>query len=165
MKKYVHQKTTKFFLLTLMLAGLFSFTSFAGGDTYEIYLNGKLMCKQSYKLESGSTDLQLANLNANDKLMIKYSHCGQVGQNRSIVIKDEKGNTIKEWKFTDTKNNQSVMQISGKELLALKAKYAVVKLYYSAKQLPQGRMLASIKIYEKKTAYNNSANKSSAVLK
>lgn len=159
MKKYFQQKLIKLLLLTSMLVGIFSFTTFAGGDTYEIYLNDKLICKQQYKLLTGSTDFHLAKLNANDRLVIKYTHCGEVGKNRSIVIKDENGNIIKEWKFTDTQSNQSVMVIQVKDLLALKTKDASVKLYYSAKQLPEGRMLAAITIDEKTLANNSTAKK------
>ena len=151
MKTYF-QKITKLFVITAMFAGAFSFTSFAGGDVYEIYLNDKLVCRQTYKVLDGSTDLQLGKLNAGDRLVIKYSHCGVQGNNRSIVVKDENNNIIKEWKFSDTKSNQSVMQIPVKDLLNLKTKNSTLKLYYSAKQLPNGRMLAAITVGEKEVA-------------
>ena len=159
MKKYFQQKKVKLLLLTVMLLSVFCFKSFAGGDVYEIYLNDKLICKQQYKLLTGSTDFHLGKLNSNDRLVIKYSHCGEVGKNRSIVIKDEKGNTIKEWKFTDVQNNQSIMVIPVKELLALKANDASLKLYYSAKQLPEGRMLAAITLDQKTLADNSNVKK------
>jgi len=158
MKTHVQQKFAKSFILTALLTGLFSFTGFAGGDVYEIYLNDKLVCKESYKLLSGSKELHLDKLNANDRLVIKYSHCGVTGENRSIVVKDENNNIIKEWKFTDTKTNQSAMEIPVKELLALKAKNGSLKLYYSAKQMPEGRMLTAIKLDDKKVAMNNGTN-------
>ncbi len=142
----------KLFAITALFTGAFSFTSFAGGDVYEIYLNDKLVCRQAYKLLNGSTDLHLGKLNANDRLIVKYSHCGVQGSGRSIVVKDENNNIIKEWKFTDTKSNQSVMQIPVKELLDLKIKHSTLKLYYSAKQLPEGRMLAAITVSEKELA-------------
>lgn len=151
MKTYF-QKIMRLFVITALFAGAFSFISFAGGDVYEIYLNDKLICKQTYKVLDGSTDLHLSKLNANDRLVIKYSHCGVQGNSRNIVIKDENNNIIKEWKFTDTKSNQSVMVIPVKELLDLKSKNSTLKLYYSAKQLPQGRMLAAIKVSEKEVA-------------
>lgn len=156
MKKYFQQKLWKPLIVTAMLAGLFSFTAFAGGDVYEIYLNDKLVCKETHKTLTGSKELRLDKLNANDRLVIRYSHCGEVGRNRSIVIKDEKNNIIKEWKFTDGQN-ASVMQIPVKELLALKASNTALKLYYSAQQMPEGKMLTAIKIDNKKVAINNAA--------
>lgn len=156
MKKYFQQKLWKPLVATAMLAGLCSFSAFAGGDVYEIYLNDKLVCKETYKTVSGSKELRLDKLNANDRLVIKYSHCGEVGKGRSIVIRDEKNNIIKEWKFTDGQN-ASVMQIPVKELLALKATNTSLKLYYSARQMPEGRMLTAIKIDNKKVAINNAA--------
>jgi len=154
MKKSFQQKLWKPLIATTMLAGLFSLTAFAGGDVYEIYLNDKLVCRETYKTVSGSKELHLDKLNANDKLVIKYSHCGAVGKNRSIVIKDEKNNIIKEWKFTDGQNS-SVMQIPVKELLSLKANNTSLKLYYSAQQMPEGKMLTAIKIDNKKVAASN----------
>lgn len=154
MKKYFQQKLWKPFVATAMLAGLFSLNAFAGGDVYEIYLNDKLVCKETHKTLTGSKELNLDKLNANDRLVIKYSHCGEVGKNRSIVIRDEKNNIIKEWKFTDGQN-ASVMQIPVKELLALKASNGSLKLYYSAKQMPEGKMLTAIKIDNKKVAVND----------
>lgn len=141
-----------------MLTSLFSFTCFAGGDVYEIYLNDKLVCKESYKLISGSKELHLGKLNASDRLVIKYSHCGVTGNSRSIVVKDENNNIIKEWKFTDTKSNEASMQIPVKELLDLKTKNGSLTLYYSAKQMPEGKMLTAIKLDDKKVVMNNAAN-------
>jgi len=157
MKKHFQQKLARLFIITVMVACIFSFKSFAGGDVYEIYLNDKLICKQQYKTLTGSTEFHLGKLNASDRLVIKYSHCGEVGKNRSVVIKDERGNIVKEWKFTDAQNNQSVMVIPVKDLLALKTKDASIKLFYSAKQLPEGRMLAAIIIDEKSIANNSTA--------
>ena len=163
MKKYFLQKLWKPFIASAMLAGLFSLSAFAGGDVYEIYLNDKLVCKETHKTISGSKELRLDKLNANDRLVIKYSHCGEVGKNRSIVIKDEKNNIIKEWKFTDGQN-ASVMQIPVKELLALKATNASLKLYYSAKQMPEGKMLTAIKIDNKKVAVNDAVTTGNILL-
>jgi len=161
MKTHVQQKLAKSFILTALLTSLFSFTSFAGGDVYEIYLNDKLVCQASYKQFTGSKELHLGKLNANDRLVIKYSHCGVTGQDRSIVVKDENDNIIKEWKFIDAKNNQSAMQIPVKELLDLNAKNGSIRLFYSAKQMPEGRMLTAIKLDGKKLAMHNSTNAAS----
>ena len=158
MKTHVQQKLARSFILTALLASLVSFTGFAGGDVYEIYLNNKLVCRESYKQLTGSKELHLDKLNANDRLVIKYSHCGVTGQNRSIVVKDENDNIIKEWKFADTKNNQSAMQIPVKELLDLNAKNGSIRLFYSAKQMPEGRMLTAIKLDDKKVAMQNGRN-------
>jgi hypothetical protein len=152
MKKYFQQKTVMVFAIMAMLTNILSFKGKAGGDVYEIYLNDKLVCKESYKLLNGSKELHLGNLNAKDRLVIKYSHCGEIGKNRTIVIKDAKNNVLKEWKFTDAEGNKAVMVIPVKELLALKSKNPSLQLFYSASQMPAGKMLASIKLNEKKTA-------------
>ena len=143
MKTYI-KKIIRLFIVTATLASAFSLKSFAGGDSYEIYLNDKLIYKQVYKTASGSNDLHLDNLNINDRLVVKYSHCGVPGQTRTIVLRDENNNILKEWKFTDGKNNQSVMVVPVKEILDLKTKATSLKLCYASKQLPEGRVLAAI---------------------
>jgi hypothetical protein len=123
-----------------------------GVDSYRIYLNNKLILQQyvgqPLKLES----LELGAANANDELVIYYSHCGATGRSRSISVKDANGSILKEWKFKDAavRNSENVpagddaMVIPVKEILELKAKHAGLTLSYFAQQLPAGRMLTRI---------------------
>ena len=123
-----------------------------GVDSYRIYLNSKLILQQyvgqPLKLES----LELGAANANDRLVVYYNHCGATGRSRSISVKDENGNVLKEWKFRDAavKNSENVpaeddaMVIPVKEILELKAKHPGLTLSYFAQQLPAGRMLTRI---------------------
>lgn len=100
------------------------------------------------KLES----LELSAANANDRLVVYYNHCGATGRSRSISVKDDNGNVLREWKFRDAavKNNENVpaeddaMVIPVKEILELKAKHPGLTLSYFAQQLPAGRMLTRI---------------------
>lgn len=73
----------KFVKSLLFAMGLIFFyqDTFAGGDTYTIYLNDRQILKQFVGLpSSGLLNLPLENTNPNDKLTIKYSHCGVVGK-------------------------------------------------------------------------------------
>lgn len=139
------------FLKSLLVAmGLifFSQATFAGGDTYTIYLNDKQILKQFVGLpSSGLLTLPLENANPNDKLIIKYSHCGVAGKGRNIVVKNEQNQILKEWKFAD--GPDMAMTISVKDILDLQKKNpdARLNIHYSSSELmPKGLMLASVNL-------------------
>lgn len=143
--------TRQLILIALPLVA-FAYTSFAGGEHYEIYLNKKLVTKQFVANAAAVLDLQLDKSNYNDEITVYYSHCGTVGKGRSIMLKDDKGNLVKEWKFSDDKGS-GAMTISAKEILDLKKTNGKLNLYYTAKELPKGRMLASVNFNNKNTAF------------
>ena len=142
-------------LLTLLL----SFTNAkAGGEHFSIYLNKKLVETQFVNAsKTNIINLQIKQLAAGDELSIFYDHCGKVGKERTIAIKDEKNKTIKEWKFDDVADKSTGMNISANEILALKKKYpgTALNIYYSSKELPQGRKLASINTGDKNSVFNS----------
>ena len=145
------------FTLIVLCSTTFSFISKAGGDRYEIYFNDKLITEK-YVGQSGVdvTNLQLDKTNYKDRLVIYYNHCGVVGTGRSIVLKDEKNNVLKEWKFAD--GTSAAMTIKVKDILDIQKKNAkteITLVYYSSKYLPKGRLLTAIKIADKNTAYIN----------
>jgi hypothetical protein len=133
-------------LSTVLL--LSAFTVIRGVDVYEIYLNNKLLLQQAANKPFTLQSLQLNKGNINDELVIYYNHCGESGRHRSIAIKDDKGNTIKEWKFTDANEVRSAMRIPVKELLQLDKSYAhsSLTIFYSAQQLPKGRTLSGLQL-------------------
>src|SRR4030095_4866589 len=96
-------------LLVLICVSLFSFTSKFGGDSFEVWLNGKRILQQVVHVSKGVQTLHLANASASDRLDIYYSHCGQTGTNRFITVKDEKDRPLKVWKFTDATGKSAAM--------------------------------------------------------
>lgn len=134
-------------LLAATIACLQSFTVKLGGEGFEIYLNNKLILWQSVNKPFTLHSLQLDKANKDDQLVIYYHHCGSTGKDRTIAIKDDKGNTIKEWKFADASGtNNKGMTIPVKELLQLEKNYSQtnLNLVYFSQQLPQGRALTKI---------------------
>jgi hypothetical protein len=99
--------------------------------------------------------LQLDKKNKDDQLEIRYHHCGYTGKDRTIVIKDEKGNTIKEWKFADASGANKGMTIPVKELLQLEKNYSSsnLNIVYYAQQLPKGRAISTIRFNGKSTTW------------
>jgi hypothetical protein len=132
-------------LLILFSAALFSFSVKKGGDSFEVWLNGKRVLQQYVHVAKGVQTLNLTQTSDNDKLDIYYSHCGQTGKNRYITIKDEKNRPLKVWKFNDATGNNVAMSFKLKDLLSLKKnKTDKLNLFYSSSQLPDGRLLATI---------------------
>jgi hypothetical protein len=143
-------------LLTTTLACLQSFTAKAGGEGFEIYLNNKLILRQAVNKPFTLHSLQLDKANRDDQLVIHYYQCGPIHKDRTIVIKDDKGNTIKEWKFDDASGRtNNGMTIPVKELLQLEKNYSGsnLNIVYYAQQLPKGRALSAIQFNGKSTTW------------
>lgn len=141
-------KTKRIFSVAGLLAiaiTLFSFAGKTGGEGFEIYLNNKVVLQQFGNEMKVVKTLRLDQSNENDELSVRYHHCGKVGKNRVITIKDANDKVLKQWKFTDASNAVSSMTCKVKDILALqKGKDKTIQLFYSSTELPQGRQLASI---------------------
>lgn len=152
---HINFKSTlvKSFTLFVLCLAVFSHVGIAGGgDSYAIYLNNKLITKQHVtQSSSGIISLPLDKANLNDRIKIHYSHCGVIGKGRSIIVKNDQNQVLKEWKFADAKGSEVSVSIQVKDILDLKKKNvnARLNLYYSSKELPQGRMLASVMLDDK----------------
>ena len=135
-------------LLGLLAALAFSFTRESGGDLYEIRLNNTLLLRQFVHLPLNSKTLNLGTAKATDQLHISYSHCGAIGKARQITAKDENNKVLQQWRFKEASGSNSSMTIPVKELLELEKKNAGkdFQLFYSSKELPAGRRLASLRL-------------------
>ncbi len=136
----------KYFALSLFLilcTTIFSFTVKRGGDVFEVYLNGRQVHQQFIHADKSVKTLHLASSNDNDKIEVLYSHCGHAGKNRVITIRNEKNEPIKELKFPDAAGNRSMMAFYRKDIS--KNKSGIVKLYYSSRELSEGRLLATFR--------------------
>ncbi len=137
----------------LVVLALLTFSAKAGRDSYEIYLNNKLILKQYVAEPLSIKSLQLDKLNSGDKLVIFYSHCGQTGKGRSIAIKDDAGKIVKEWKFANASVPKSGMVIPARELMEIAKNKSHLTLFYAAQELPKGQMLASLTLRKGNVTY------------
>ena len=126
----------------LLCTASFSFTGERGGDVFEIYLNGKQVHQQYVHVDKSVKTLQLVSINESDKIEVFYSHCGTMGKNRVLTIRNEKNELIKEIKFTDEKGKRSLMGFYRKDIPG--NKNSKMNLYYSSKELPAAKLLATI---------------------
>jgi len=138
---------SKAMMLVAIAAALLSFSPRFGGEGFEILLNGKVLLQQFDKDLHTVKNLQLGQVSANDKLTIRYHHCGNVGKNRVVTIKDGQDRVLKQWRYKDSESRVAEMQCSTQDIITLKkAGTDVFKIYYSSSELPNGRMLASISV-------------------
>ena len=149
MKPAIHHALKIFALISLSFTVL-SFTTNLGLDSYEIYLNNNLLLKQSVNQPLRLRILQLGQAKENDQLRIHYKHCtiAGAGTGRTIALKDEKGNTLKKWAFTNASGSDLGMTIPVKELLQLEKNNAGhdLSLQYTARELPKGETLAFLRV-------------------
>jgi hypothetical protein len=131
-------------MMLVMAASVLSFVKKPGGEGFEIFLNDHLLVQKLGTNVSTAGSIDLSSAVATDQLVVKYYHCGQVGKNRIITIKDEQDRILKEFHYTDQTKAVMAISVPVKDLLLLKKSYSTLRLYYSSTQLPKGRILASI---------------------
>jgi hypothetical protein len=144
-------KQLKALLIVALVMATGTLAARDGGESFEIYLNNKLLVRQHVTQSFNLQDLNLKEVNANDKLVVYYNHCGMPGKSRTIAITDAAGNVLKKWTFGDAATAKEGMSIPVKELLALQEKHKNSKLaiHYTAKELPKGLTLAGMKFSDK----------------
>ncbi len=136
---------SKTLALVAICTALFSFSHKPGGEGFEIYLNNKVILQQYGSDMNTVKSLQLNQSSSTDKLIIKYHHCGRVGKNRIVTIKDGQNNVLKEFRYADTATPIAAMSVPVKDMLDFKKGSSItLKLYYSSSELPKGRQLVSI---------------------
>ncbi len=143
-------KPKKAFLLAICGFCMFILSSSApyGGDSFEIYLNQKLVIQQALHADKSVKELSLQTNNYNDQLKVSFSHCGKIGEGRSLALKGKDNRVVKQWKFADGTSSSRYMSFSVKELIDVQKANAAEKLnlVYSSKELPKGYILASVNI-------------------
>ncbi|WP_057937256.1 hypothetical protein [Algoriphagus resistens] len=140
--------------ILIMLVVGFSTMAFSpklGLDSYEIYLNDKLIMKQYVNQPLNLRTLQLEKTAMeDDQLWIRYTHCTikkGSGSNRVLLLKDDKGHLLTQWKFANTGTENKPMNVSVAALLKLEKEHKdhQISLYYKSAELPKAEMLAYLR--------------------
>jgi hypothetical protein len=141
----IKNAATKTFMLLALSAFLFSFIPF-GTDTFQIYVDKKLVMDQSMYKYTSIKNLQLDPQNPNGLVEVYYNHCGRIGQARHLQVRDGNDRLLKEWVFADGNGPKDLMSCRVKDLLDLQKANgkSQLNLYYSSKELPKGQHLVSI---------------------
>ena len=138
------KKSKKISFIGLLMAFsmvLFSFKTPAGGDSFTIHLNNKLVLKQYLHDFKGAQSLTLDASNANDELKVSYSHCGVVGKSRVLIIKDQNGKVLKQWRYEDSKGS---MTCKVKDILSMDKGNTTLSLFYNSAEMSKEQVLVSI---------------------
>lgn len=147
-----HRIVAKTLALLAVCATLFSFSSYRGGDTFRIFVNNKMIFEQHVWEKESLKSFELDKANYKDQLTVYYSHCGTVGKGRTIAIKDENNKTLKEWHYANVTSKTDGMSCKVGDILDLqKNKSGKLQLYYSSKELPEGKVLAAIAVGSKES--------------
>ncbi len=141
--RLLNQASIKMLLMGIVTATLFAFSAHKGGDHYEIYMNKKLILREYVHNSNGVKNFELDSKDYNGQLAIYYSHCGKLGKVRSIAITNAENKVLKQWQFEDAASNV-FMICKVKDIMELQKNNNKLNLYYSSKELPKGKLLASI---------------------
>ena len=147
MKTLMKNKIAITCMIGLLCVLLSSFASRPGGDSFSIYLNDKLLIQQYVHMKEKTKTISLQQASANDIIRVHYSHCGKMGTDRSLFIKDSQNKTLKSWKFEDSNDGDNgAMRVSAAEVAKLQkaAGNKTLSLVYSSEQLHEGFILANI---------------------
>jgi hypothetical protein len=135
-------------IAALLLAGILTMSATTGVDSFQIYLNNKLVVSHMLTEPLTVQSLKLTHANADDQLKIVYMQCNapdKTGKNRIISLTDEQGSVVMEWKFNNRSGTHNTMVIPVKELLAAQQKSGGrLVLNYSADDLGRYQQLAAI---------------------
>jgi hypothetical protein len=149
--KSLFKKAIACFTLAFAALSLSSFTTPAGGECFEIYQDSKMVLQRCGKDIDKVQTISLSNT-ANSELTVKYFHCGQTGKDRVLALKSSDGKLLKEWKFTNTSENNFSMKCGVKEIFNVKvSNQSNLKLYYTSAEKPEGKLLAIINTAGSKT--------------
>ncbi|HMR91979.1 MAG TPA: hypothetical protein PKC69_06680 [Chitinophagaceae bacterium] len=114
-----------------------------GGEGFEVYLDNKVVMQRFGKDLNKPATLSLAQAKPSSVLRIHYYHCGDMGKDRMLVLKDEQHKTVRKWGLPNDAKN--VMTCTVKEVIpAANLKGSNLKLYYQSSNQPAGRLLTSI---------------------
>lgn len=156
----LHAKKPLFKTSLLLFIALTAFigSAKAGLDYYRIFLGKKLIYERYVNKPLDLKSLPITTADANETLTISYYQCQMpngIGNNRSIALKDENGNIVKQWSFAKTQGDNNGMTIPVKELLQLQNanKSHALALYYTAEGRTGGQKLASIPTASKDVTY------------
>jgi hypothetical protein len=153
----VKKPLVKASVFVLIACASFINSAKAGLDYYSIFLGKKLIYERYLNKPLSLQSLLISTAEANETLTIYYYQCqapNKTGSNRSILLKDENGNIVKQWSFANAQNNSSGMAIPVKELLQLQKanKSRSLALYYTANDRTQGEKLAFLQSASKEVA-------------
>lgn len=138
--------------ITGLIMALFfmSFTLLRGGYGYTLHVNNKL-AGQYYLTDKHETPtLRLTQQDLTGKLTVYFNECGEIGQSRSLSIRDSNQKILKEWTFANSTTQHDPMDIAWRDVIALERTSAAV--YYTSARVNKPQLLVYLVLPDKKKA-------------
>src|SRR5687768_12127369 len=148
MKKIIRFSWINALMGVALCAILFSFSRITGAHGFQVLLDSKLMIDQYVNSKMEAPTLIIDPAKNHSQLIVKYNECGRTVTGRTISIKDDKNNVLKDWRFEGaTAGFKDPMVCSVKDITALKQQGSnTLKLFYSSKEFPEGQQVANLVI-------------------
>ena len=124
--------------------GISSYTK-PGGDIFEVYIGKEMLIQQALHNDHGVKQITLRADQKDEKMSVKFYHCGKSGTQRTITLRDQNDRVLKTLSFSEPKSSSSVMSFPVKEIVQFQSEQNTsVRLYYSSAELPKGKWLVSV---------------------
>jgi predicted ATP-dependent protease len=124
--------------------GISSYTK-PGGDVFEVYIGKEMLIQQALHNDHAVKQITLRADQKDEKISVKFYHCGKSGTQRTITLRDQNDHVLKTLNFSEPKSSNSVMSFPVSEIAQFQSdQNASVRLYYSSAELPNGKWLVSV---------------------
>lgn len=144
MMKTIVSKMATAIAILLFSAGIFSFSK-PGGDVFEVYIGKEMVIRQALYSDKGVKEISLSPGQKDEKMSVRFYHCGKAGTKRSITLKDQNDKVLKTLNFSEPRTEGSVMSFPISEIVQFQSGTSEsIRLYYSSAELPKGIWLISI---------------------
>lgn len=148
MKKIISSSWANVLVGVALSAILFSFAPLPGAHSVQVYLDDKLVLDQYVNFKSDAPKLKLDPAEKYSQLIVKYNECGRTVTGRSLTLKDDHDNVLKNWRYEGASRGYSEsMSCLMKDIIALKPKGTnTMKLFYSSNDFSEGHQVAYLVI-------------------
>ncbi len=135
------------FGLAILCSSFVGWKAGVGSDVVQIYLNNKLIMSEVANKPIDLKALPISEANSADNLVVIFKKCHPtdgIDKNRTIMIRDAGGKTVREWTFTGSEDNGGMI-IPVREVLDLmKKSNDALTLTYSGSMRVNGQKTAGV---------------------
>jgi hypothetical protein len=113
-----------------------------GGDSFELYVQDKLIVRYFYASKTPVPTVRLGQDAVRGTVALTFSHCGRTDTQRQITARDASGKVIKVWSFPNAggkTGNRMTLTWDG-----IQKRNPTMSLYYQAQEFPDEALLAHI---------------------
>ena len=124
----------------------------AGGEGFEISLNGQILARRFGTEMHQPPQLRLTASALSGNLSVTYYHCGKIASRRELTLQNTSGQNLQVWRFNESGTNslnstKPSMEFPGRELLSALRKAGVpLRLMYTSSENKDAKWLATLEL-------------------